>query len=198
MKKHSFIITLVAIIFAINVIIAFKSGSESNAQTQTSTGKADIGGNFTLTDSTGKTVTNQDFAGRYMLVYFGFTHCPDMCPTALTAMTNALNELGGKAKRITPIFVTTDPERDTVKAMAEYKKSFHPSLVALTGKEADIKKLVADYKGFYQKEGKGKDYQVNHSGFMYLMDPKGEYVTHYGPDTTADALKADLNKRVAE
>src|SRR5690606_11015171 len=101
-------------------------------------GEALVGGPFALTDHTGERVTDQDFRGRYMLVYFGYTWCPDVCPTELQVISSALDELGDKAAQIRPIFITVDPERDTVAQMADYVANFHPSFVGLTGSSEEV------------------------------------------------------------
>ena len=117
-------------------VLVLNQGGQGPA-VQTS-GKALIGGPFTLVDQTGKTVTDQDFRGRYMLVFFGFTHCPDICPAELQVMSAALDALGPKADSVVPIFITLDPERDTQAAMAAYVKNFGPRFVGLTGSSEQI------------------------------------------------------------
>ena len=116
------------------------------AQSLRTKGKALIGGPFKLVDHTGKTVTEKDFAGRKMLVFFGFTHCPDICPSGLQVMSAALDQLGDKAGAVVPIFVTVDPERDTPEVMAKYVTSFHPRLVGLTGSQDAIKTTAKAYR----------------------------------------------------
>ena len=114
-------------------------------------GQALIGGPFTLTDHTGKRVTDQDFRGRNMLVFFGFTFCPDVCPSALQVMSAALDKLGPKAERFVPILITVDPERDTPMQLASYVQSFHPRLVGLTGTPAEIDAVVKAYRVYVRK-----------------------------------------------
>lgn len=167
--------------------------------TEASYGKAAIGGPFALKDHRGKSFTNADLKGHYSLVYFGFTHCPDICPAGLSTITNALEALGDKAERITPVFVTVDPERDTREVMADYVSHFHPSLIGLTGTNEQIKQIAAAYKVYYSK-AEQKDsavgYVVDHSGYMYLMGPDGEYLAHFPHDiahqTLADSLATFL------
>jgi len=162
-----------------------------------STGKALVGGPFSLIDQTGKRVTDKDFRGRYMLVFFGFTYCPDVCPSALQVMAAALEELGPKAERIVPIFITIDPERDTPEQLAQYVASFHPRLVGLTGTPAEIDATARAYRVYYKKvpdEKSTAGFTFDHSAIMYLMDPNGEYVTHFPPSISADTLKQRLAK----
>lgn len=157
-------------------------------------GQAAIGGSFTLTDQHGKTVSSRDFSSRYRLIFFGFTHCPDICPTALGTITAAREELGEKKEKLVPIFITVDPERDTPEVMKEYASHFDKELVALTGKENAIKKVEDDYKVYATRNqgAKGEPYTVSHSGYMYLMDKDGIYLTHFPADISAKKLAAAL------
>jgi protein SCO1/2 len=159
------------------------------------TGQALVGGPFTLTDQTGKQVTDKDFRGRYMLVFFGFTFCPDVCPTALQVMAAALDKLGPKADKITPVFITVDPERDTPEQIAMYVKSFHPRLVGLTGTPEQIDAAAKAYRVYYKRVPDPKSsagYTMDHSAIMYVMGPDGAFVTHFtyavSPDTLAQRL----------
>lgn len=152
-----------------------------------------IGGDFSLTDGAGKTVTNHDFQGRYMLVYFGFTHCPDICPTSLLLIQNALKQLGDKGKKVVPIFITLDPERDTPETVGQYVAHFGPELVGLSGTPEQIKQVADAYKIYYRKvedKDSAMGYVIDHSGFMYLMGPDGKYVTHF-PHTIAEQSLTD-------
>ena len=166
-------------------------------------GQALVGGPFTLTDHTGKRVTDQDFRGRYMLVFFGFTHCPDICPIALQTISDALDQLDAKqAAKVTPIFITVDPARDTPEVLRAYVANFHPRLVALTGSPEAIGKVAKSYRVFYAKATGANApsdpaaYILDHSAIVYLMGPNGEYVAHFGPGTTAQAMAADLRDRL--
>src|SRR6478736_4728203 len=166
-------------------------------QTVQSSGTALVGGPFSLTGTDGKTVTDRDFSGRYMLVFFGFTHCPDICPAELQVIAQALDRLGDKAKKVVPIFITVDPERDTPQAMAEYVKSFGPNLVGLTGSPEAIAAAAKAYRVAYSKiETKDSpgDYTVDHSALVYLMDPDGKYVTHFSYGIRAEKLVEKLDK----
>ena len=167
----------------------------STGKTRT-TGKALIGGAFALIDHKGASVTNETYRGRYMLVYFGFTHCPDVCPAGLQVISTALDKIGPKAAKIQPLFISVDPERDTPKQMAAYVSSFYPGLVGLTGSPEQIAKVARAYRVYYAKvENKDLpgDYTVDHSSFFYLMDPEGAFVRHFphsvSPEILADALK---------
>jgi len=160
-------------------------------------GKALVGGAFTLTDNTGKRVTDQDYRGRYTLVFFGYTSCPDICPAGLQLMAGALDKLGAKAERITPIFISVDPQRDTPEKLAAYLKNFDPRLVGLTGTPDEIAAVAKAYKVYYAKvpsKERPDDYAMDHTSIIYVMDPKGEFVTHFTPSTSVDEMAAKLNK----
>lgn len=162
------------------------------------TGDALVGGPFGLTNQDGKRVTDQDFRGKYMLIFFGFTFCPDVCPSELQVMSAALDELGPQGDKIQPVFITIDPERDTPEAMKLYVSNFHPRMVGLTGSEADIAAVAKAYRVYYAKakspEGAAPgDYLMDHSTILYLMGPDGRFVKHftYGTDvkTLVDGLR---------
>jgi cytochrome oxidase Cu insertion factor (SCO1/SenC/PrrC family) len=165
----------------------------------TTVGTAEIGGPFELVDQTGKTRRDTDFRGRYMLVYFGYTYCPDICPTTLLIMSRALTLLGetapDAAEQVAPLFITVDPERDTVEAMEAYAPNFHPDLVALTGTPDQVAAAAKAYRVYYAKvEDKSSGtYLMDHSSFIYLMGPDGAYLTHFDhlaqPEQIADSLK---------
>jgi protein SCO1/2 len=164
----------------------------------TVSGKALVGGPFTLTDATGKEVTDKDFRGRYMLVFFGFTSCPDICPAGLQLISAALDNLGPKADRLTPVFVSVDPERDTPPKIGAYVKNFNSRFVALTGTPQQVADVAKAYKVYYKKVpnegGAPGDYGLDHTSIIYLMGPDGEFVTHFTPTTTVDDMTAKLDK----
>jgi protein SCO1/2 len=161
-------------------------------------GEALIGGPFELTDQNGNTVTDQTFKGKLMLIYFGYTFCPDACPTALGVMSASLDKLDMAADRVAPIFITVDPERDTQQVMKDYVSSFGPRMVGLTGTPEQVAKAAKAYRVFYQKQpGKEPgDYLMDHTVLIYLMDGEGKYVTHFGPDATPDQVAEELRKHL--
>ncbi len=162
-----------------------------------SSGAALIGGPFSLVGADGKPVTDRDFRGRYMLIFFGFTHCPDICPAELQVIAQALEQLGDKAKTVVPIFITLDPERDTPEAMANYVKSFGPNFVGLTGSPEAIAAAAKAYRVAYsqvENNNSAGDYSVDHSALVYLMDPEGRYVTHFSYGLSADQMAEKLEK----
>jgi cytochrome oxidase Cu insertion factor (SCO1/SenC/PrrC family) len=136
-----------------------------------------VGGAFTLTDHTGRTVTDQDFRGRSMLVFFGFTHCPDVCPTELQVVAEVLDKLGPAAARVAPLFVTVDPERDTPAALANYVQLFDPRIIGLSGSEAQIAAVARAYRVYYAKVTPpgASTYTMDHSSFLYLIGPDGGF-----------------------
>lgn len=164
---------------------------------QKTTGRALIGGAFTLTDHEGNTVTEADFLGRHALVYFGYTFCPDVCPMELQSITEALERLGPKADGVTPLFITVDPERDTVAVMAEYARHFHPSLRALTGTPEEVRAATRAYRVYFKRTDgpeEGDDYLVDHTSLVYVMGPDGAYVAHFTFGTPPDEMAARLSE----
>jgi len=162
-----------------------------------STGQADIGGPFRLTDHTGKSVSDADFRGRYMLIYFGYSFCPDVCPTTLGVMSQALKKAGDKAGRVVPIFITIDPERDTPKVLADYMKAFGPAFVGLTGTAAQIQDVEKKYRVYAVKKPlAGGNYGMDHSSVLYLMGPDGKLISFYDEAISPDDLAKDLKQKV--
>lgn len=164
---------------------------------------ATLGGPFELVDQDGVTRTAEDFYGSYPLIYFGFTHCPDLCPTSLATMAQAIDRLAerapDKAARVVPLFVTVDPRRDTVAVLKDYVPNFHPRLVGLTGTAEQIEQMARNYGVFYAPVPMGGgDYLMDHSGFILLMGPAGEYLTHFESGVDAAELAEVLRRRVAE
>ncbi|MFC5356746.1 SCO family protein [Azospirillum himalayense] len=160
-----------------------------------------IGGPFTLTDQDGKTVTDADYRGKYLLIYFGYTYCPDVCPTELGTMARAMDLLGVQAEKVQPMFISVDPERDTVAHLKDYVGLFHPNLVGLTGTPEQVKAAAKAYRVYYakapQEGGKPGDYLMDHSSFLYLMGPDGRFLGVYPAGTTADRVAQDLGTRIA-
>ncbi len=149
-----------------------------------------LGGPFSLVDQTGRAVTEADFAGRMMLVYFGFTYCPDVCPTELGIMAAAIDELGELGAQVTPVLITIDPERDTPEALADYVSRFHPRMVGLTGTPAQIAAAARAYRVFYAKVQRPEmsAYLMDHSSFIYLVGPDGKVRTLFRPESAPDAI----------
>lgn len=164
----------------------------------TGSGTASIGAPFTLIDQDGHKRRSSDFAGRYMLIYFGYTTCPDVCPTTLALMADALGKLGPQANRVVPIYITIDPERDTPKVLKPYVRSFGPTFIGLTGDLKTIAKTAADYRVYFHKQPlDGGGYGLDHTSVIYLMGPDGKFVAYWddtaiGPDKLAEELREKL------
>ena len=158
---------------------------------------AAVGGPFVLTDQNGHPFGDRDLRGRWVLLYFGYTYCPDVCPTTLALMGAALEKLGPGAARIVPVFVSIDPARDTPPVMKAYVGQFGPRFVGLTGSAQDIAKVAHNYRVYYQKQPlKGGSYAMDHSSAIYLLDPEGRFVKAYDDQAGAAALAADLRKEI--
>ena len=156
---------------------------------------AAIGGPFRLTDQDGTTVTDRDFLGRPFLVFFGFTHCPDVCPTALFEISEIMRKLGPDAERVRAAFITVDPERDTPQALKDYMSSFDSRLKGLTGDLDAITAVAKAYRVYFKKvplEGDG--YTMDHTAIVYLMDKEGRFVAPFSLKRTTEAAAAELRK----
>jgi protein SCO1/2 len=156
-----------------------------------------VGGPFTLEDSAGKQVSDRDFRGKYMLVYFGYTFCPDVCPTTLNEVADALEHLGTKANDLQPIFITVDPKRDTPAVVKQYTAAFSPKLIGLTGTPEQIAAVAKAYRVYYAEHRTGpgpNDYSMDHSSILYLMGPDGKFVAPVRADESGKDMAADLNK----
>lgn len=175
-------------------LAAFRDGAKSNT---VNIGAAVIGGPFTLVNQDGVTVTDRDFAGKYRLMFFGFTHCPDVCPTKLTALTEVVTLLGDKAHLVVPIFVTLDPERDTPDVLKGYVRAFSDTLVGLTGTADQIQAVVKNYRIYAQKTSSDTGYSIDHSAFSYLMGPKNEFIDVMPYDTSPEDMAAKVNQHLA-
>jgi protein SCO1 len=156
-----------------------------------------IGGPFTLQDGNGKPVTDKEFRGKYMLVYFGYTFCPDVCPTTLNAVADAMDKLGPAASRVQPLFITVDPARDTPAVVKQYAAAFGSRIVGLTGTADEIATVAKEYRVYYAEHRTGpgpNDYSMDHSSVLYLMDPNGRFLAPMRTDQTGDEIAANLTK----
>ncbi len=153
-------------------------------------GRGHVGGPFRLVDHTGRTRTDADFRGKLMLVYFGYTYCPDVCPTDLMQIGAALDKLGAAGEDVQPLFISVDPERDTTAVLAQYVAAFHPRLIGLTGTPEQISAAAAAYKAYYAKYTAPDSavYLIDHSGFVYLMGRAGQYLGFFPPGTSAERM----------
>ena len=177
------------------------------AQNAKVAGKADIGGPFTLVDSaSNKPFSSEQLKGTWSLLYFGFTHCPDICPDELEKIASAIDMIEKESKgdvRITPVFITLDPERDGVKEVAPYVKEFHPRMIGLTGSKDDIMKVTKSYRVYFTKAGVGEmtgnegnvsedEYLIDHSIISYLLAPDGSFVTFFGKNYSDEEMAQSI------
>jgi protein SCO1/2 len=159
-----------------------------------------IGGPFSLIDETGAPVTEKTYRGRHMLIFFGFTYCPDVCPTELAKIAATLDLLGQDAQRLVPLFVSIDPERDTPEALAQYTELFHPAIVGLTGSEQQIAAVARAFRVYYNKVKTGPEpdaYTMDHSAFIYLMGPDGGFRQFFSPQATPEQMAAAIRAQLA-
>ena len=157
-----------------------------------------LGGPFNLVDQTGRAVTEHDFAGRFLLVYFGFTFCPDVCPTELGIIAAAVDALGDQGEHVTPILITIDPERDTPDALADYVSRFHPRMIGLTGTAAQVAAAARAYRVFYQRVQRPEmtHYLMDHSSFIYLVGPDGRVRALFRPETSPEAIAQSVRAQL--
>jgi protein SCO1/2 len=157
-----------------------------------------IGGPFRLTDQNGNTVTDGDLKGKWSLIYFGYTHCPDACPTALNDIAIALDELGPKRDSVQPVFITVDPERDTPEVLKSYVTAFDTPLLALSGSPEEIARAAKAYRVYYatHPEADG-DYSMDHSSVIYVMDPQGRFTATFTHQSTPEEIAERLKKLLA-
>ena len=194
---------LAALVLGGTLAYVLAGGPPSTGKTSgevATTGKPLVGGPFSLIDSAGKRVTDKDFRGRYMLVFFGYTYCPDVCPSGLQVISAALDQLGPAADKITPLFISIDPARDTPEKMGAYVKSFHPRLIGLTGSPEETAAAIKNYRVYAKKvpdDRNPADYTMDHSSIVYLMSPAGELITFSAELTKADVLAQQIRKGLA-
>jgi protein SCO1/2 len=184
---------IIGVLVAVMLLAAggylFLSGSQPAALT--------VGGPFSLIDGDGRPVTDQTWHGKYMLVYFGYTYCPDVCPTTLTNLSDALDKLGAKADRLQPLFITVDPKRDTPPVVKQYAAAFGPRIIGLTGSAEQIAAAAKAYRVYYAEHRTGTgpdDYSMDHSSVLYLMGPDGRFIAPLRADQTGPEMAAALTK----
>jgi protein SCO1/2 len=194
-KRPPFLLMLLAFLFA----ACSGGGSGETPPLQ----GAKLGGPFTLTNQAGQKVSNSDFEGKYRIVYFGFTYCPDVCPVDMQVIGQAMRQIeksdSGLAERLQPIFITVDPERDTPAVLKEYVSSFHPKTIGLTGTPDQIDDVAKKHGIYFQKaeEGGTSEYQMDHSRILLLFGPKGEPLAILPHDQGAEAVAAEIRRWAA-
>ena len=189
LRRFGIAITAALIIAGVTVTVAMNQGSRLNAALP------QIGGHFALSNPDGRRVTDATFRGKWLLVYFGYTSCPDVCPTTLSAMALALEKLGPLADKVQPLFITVDPERDTAKIVGEYVKDFDPRFVGLVGSPQEIGTAAREFHVYYRVRQLGNnEYVVDHSSFIYVLDPNGAFVRLLTGDLPGHQLADELRK----
>lgn len=173
-------------------------GQATRLMNELMSGNAQVGTPFTLTNQHGRKTSLADFRGKLVLLYFGYTTCPDVCPTDLAALARAVESLGKDGAQVQPVFITLDPARDTRELLREYAKAFHPRLVALSGSEAEIQRIAAAYKVYYEKSTlpNSKIYLIEHTAFTFLLDRHGKYLLFFPPGTPPERMTAMLREQL--
>lgn len=178
-------------------LVALSAAAVVTLVPQQQGGATGIGGPFTLVNQDGKTVSERDFAGRPYLMFFGFTHCPDICPTKLAELSEVFTKLGRKGEKVRALFVTVDPERDTPAIMKSYVSSFDDRIVGLTGDRAEIDKVIKAYRVFARKVPlKDGDYTMEHTGLVYLMNKDGLFAGSLNLDRPPEQAAKEIAREL--
>jgi len=190
---------IAALLFAGEPFAAEEQPSAAQLMDDLMWNRGPIGGPFTLVDHTGKLRSDNEFRGKLMLVYFGYTYCPDVCPTDLMAISQAIDALGTVGEMVQPIFITIDPERDTIAHLAEYVSAFHQRLIGLTGSPEQIRSVAFSYKAYYAKfkDKSGDGYSIDHTGVIYLIGREGQYLGFIPPQTGPGRLIEILRQQLS-
>ena len=193
-SKSPFVLAGLVLVAGIAGVAWFETSRSGGAGTAAIAAPG-IGGPFRLTATNGETVTERSFRGKWLLVYFGYTFCPDACPTALNNISAALARLGARASRVQPLFITVDPRRDTPEVMAKYVRSFDPRILGLTGSVAAVSDVAREY-GVYvaPQKAQGDDYLVDHSSFIYVMNPDGKFAATLAGSLPGAQMAARLER----
>ncbi|MEX0583637.1 MAG: SCO family protein [Sneathiella sp.] len=202
-KMFALLIAFFLIVSAVVIGLWFAGGlpgfgQDKGKSSSILVGAPQIGGPFSLVNHKGERVTDEDYKGKLLLIFFGFVNCPDVCPTEMQTISLAMQELGDQASEVVPIFITVDPARDTPEAMADFVAAFHPSLVGLTGSEEEISDVKKKYRVYGQKqEGGDPDYYlVDHTSFTYLMGKDGELITVFSFGVPAEEIAAKVREEL--
>ncbi|UCH75102.1 MAG: SCO family protein [Rhodospirillales bacterium] len=198
--------TAIAVYGALNIYqrgTVPRTGDDERQKTAEQVAREIVTGEFDLVGSDLEAVSDTDFRGNWLLVFFGFTHCPDVCPTTLGTIALIMDELGPEAERMQPVFITVDPERDTPEVIGSYVAAFHPKIVGLTGTEQQIAAAAKSYRAYYARiplrdgDGSADDYTMDHSAHIYLIDPDGIYATVFSPADPIGTILKTLRARMA-
>jgi protein SCO1/2 len=184
---------IAGLVLCVGVIALIEGRSAGTGTVQA----AAIGGPFNLIDQDGQPFSDHDLKGKTFLVFFGFTHCPDVCPTTLFEISEVMRQLGPEADRTAALFISVDPERDTPEAMKDYLSSFDPHLRGLTGDAASLAAVAKAYRVYYKKVPlEGGDYTMDHTAIVYLMDKDGRFVSPFSMRRTAEVAADELRKHL--
>jgi cytochrome oxidase Cu insertion factor (SCO1/SenC/PrrC family) len=196
-SKNALLILLLVVAMAFGGFLWLRGDQVPQLGKNMVTGQIAVGGPYALTDQDGKPRASTDFGGKYQLIYFGYTFCPDVCPTTLALMAATLDRLGADKDRIVPVFITIDPERDTPDAIKKYVAAFGPQFIGLTGTPDQIAKVEKEFR-VYAKKGPVENgtYAMDHSSVMYLMGPDGKLVSFYDEATTPEDLAQQLKSKL--
>ena len=189
LRNLALVLAAILVVAGTAVAVALNHGSQQSVPLP------QIGGHFALSSADGRRVTDQTFRGKWLLIYFGYTSCPDVCPTTLSSMALALEKLGPLADKVQPLFITVDPERDTAKVVGEYVKDFDARFVGLVGSSQEIAAAARDFRVYYRVRQLGnKEYVVDHSSFVYVIDPNGTFVRLLTGDLPGHQLADEIRK----
>ncbi len=201
-QRRIFLVLIAAVVGALvgyGLFLTVSPVTPKNGTLRT-TGEALVGGPFELVDHNGTLVNNEDFKSKHLLVYFGYTTCPDVCVVDMLKLTDTLKRMGDQADRLQPVFISIDPERDTPEALKEFVSRFPISIRGLTGSLEQVDQAAKAYKVYYAKTPADEEtgmYYMDHSNYFYLMDENGEFVTFFGADRTPESIAEELRKAVS-
>jgi cytochrome oxidase Cu insertion factor (SCO1/SenC/PrrC family) len=196
-KKPNMRILLSLVLVIIAVIVWMQFLNKENTPTAAENSRALIGGEFSLTNHKGEPVTDKDFLGKYMIVYFGYTFCPDVCPMDLQIMADAMRILPPEElEQVNPVFITIDPERDTVDVMAEYVSYFHDDMIGLTGTNEQVDSIKKAYRVYAAKAADSADYLVDHTSYTYFMGKEGTLLRHFNHGEDPEAMANTISSLI--
>lgn len=201
--KYIAVVAMIIAIISLGIIIFGQPPvkSKPSEDGMASVSDLELGGDFILHDPDGKVFDSSTARGKYLLIYFGFTYCPDICPASLLEMTQVINALGDQADKLQPIFITIDPKRDTNAQLKSYFASFDSRIMPLSGSEQEIRAVADKFKVYYARStetGSDRDdnYMLNHSSFFYLINPKGKLIRYYDTKAAATTMAIDVKEFV--
>lgn len=200
-RRRALLWTLVGIVvLGLAVRWGWQNMDDRAPPTALESASALIAGNFALVDHAGNAVTDETYRGKWLVVFFGYTFCPDVCPTTLTTVSDAIDHLGTRASQVQPLFITVDPQRDTVQRMAEYLAAFDAGIVGLTGSPDQIDTAAGNFRAYYARVGEANDpdYLMDHSALLYILDPDGRFAAYVSTGDDVEAIEAKLRGFIDE